>query len=594
MPGDIRDLNIDGNHPDLPDKPDLGSQQDGPMAIDRQRSTPGVYVTEQGAFPNPVVGVQTAIPAFVGYTETAERAGKPIHFTPTQINSLADYERSFGGAFHATYNIEQVVEGTERAAQGGSVTPPAPDPVNGDADFFCMRQSGSPPVWITVKYNIGRLDGGSSSLPRFYLYNALRLFFANGGGACYIVSVGTYDEGGKAAIVTQDALQRGLDAIGQQSGPTMLVVPDAVLLPPNPVAAGTSPFYDVCKAMLAQCALRRNRVAILDVYGAGALDQHQAGWDKQMDDLVEAFHAGVGDTSLDYGMAYFPFLTTSIVQHDEIAYTNFNIHDPAQLALLQGILDDQAHLIYGREPQQRDAVKSFIADMKPDANKPKTPADVTQLNQNLVNAIPLFKQMQNVIVMRESLMPPGAAMAGVYTATDATRGVWNAPANVVLNAVVTPNIKLNDPQQGVLNVPPDGKAINVIRQFAGRGPVVWGARTLDGNSSDWRYIQVRRTLIYIEQSIDAALQSYVFAANDSQTWVAVTSMVSNFLTGLWAQGGLMGAKADEAFTVSCGLGSTMTPLDVLDGYMIVQISLQMIRPAEFIELTFKQKMQGIG
>jgi phage tail sheath protein FI len=124
--------------------------------------------------------------------------------------------------------------------------------------------------------------------------------------------------------------------------------------------------------------------------------------------------------------------------------------------------------------------------------------------------------------------------------------------------------------------------------------VVWGARTLDGNSLDWKYIQVRRTLIYVEQSIEASLQPFVFAANDGKTWVAVTSMVSNFLQGLWSQGGLMGAKADEAFTVSCGLGSTMTPLDVLDGYMIVQVTLQMIRPAEFIELTFKQKMQGFA
>jgi phage tail sheath protein FI len=103
---------------------------------------------------------------------------------------------------------------------------------------------------------------------------------------------------------------------------------------------------------------------------------------------------------------------------------------------------------------------------------------------------------------------------------------------------------------------------------------------------------VRRTLIYIEQSIKNALNPFVFAANDSITWVAVVSMVSNFLQGLWQQGGLMGATASEAYTVKCGLGSTMTAQDILDGYMIVQVTLQMIRPAEFIELTFKQQMQA--
>jgi phage tail sheath protein FI len=89
------------------------------------------------------------------------------------------------------------------------------------------------------------------------------------------------------------------------------------------------------------------------------------------------------------------------------------------------------------------------------------------------------------------------------------------------------------------------------------------------------------------------LQPFAFAANDGKTWAAATAMVSNFLQGVWAQGGLMGAKADEAFTVACGLGRTMTPQDILEGSMIVHVTLQMIRPAEFIVLTFKQRMQGL-
>ena len=85
---------------------------------------------------------------------------------------------------------------------------------------------------------------------------------------------------------------------------------------------------------------------------------------------------------------------------------------------------------------------------------------------------------------------------------------------------------------------------------------MWGARTLDGNSNDFRYIQVRRTLIYIEQSVKLALDQFVFAANDGNTWVTVKSMISNFLQGLWSQGGLMGATASEAYSVEVGLGST--------------------------------------
>jgi uncharacterized protein len=98
-------------------------------------------------------------------------------------------------------------------------------------------------------------------------------------------------------------------------------------------------------------------------------------------------------------------------------------------------------------------------------------------------------------------------------------------------------VKLNDGQQGSLNEPLNGKAVNVIRYFTGRGTVVWGVRTLDGNSQDWRYIQIRRTIVYIEQSIKQALNPFVFAGNDGQTWVAVVLTISGFLQQVWTQGG---------------------------------------------------------
>jgi len=109
-----------------------------------------------------------------------------------------------------------------------------------------------------------------------------------------------------------------------------------------------------------------------------------------------------------------------------------------------------------------------------------------------------------------------------------------------------------------------------------------------------RGIQVRRTLIYIEQSIKTALSQFEFAANDGDTWAAVVATVSSFLQGVWSEGGLLGATLSDGFSVQCGLGSTMTAQDILDGSMIVQVTLQMIHPAEFIELMFKQKMEGAG
>lgn len=128
----------------------------------------------------------------------------------------------------------------------------------------------------------------------------------------------------------------------------------------------------------------------------------------------------------------------------------------------------------------------------------------------------------------------------------------------------------------------------------GRGPTVWGARTLDGNSNDYRYVQVRRTLIYLEQSIKAAMNPFGSAANDGMTWMSVVAIVSDFLQNLWARGGLIGATSQEACSVSSGLGITMSARDVLEGYMVVQVLVQLIHPAEFVELTFKQKMGSAG
>jgi hypothetical protein len=119
--------------------------------------------------------------------------------------------------------------------------------------------------------------------------------------------------------------------------------------------------------------------------------------------------------------------------------------------------------------------------------------------------------------------------------------------------------------------------------------LVWGARTLDGNSDDWRYVSVRRTVTFIEQSIKLAMRAYVFAPNNINTWTTVKSMIQNFLENIWKQGGLMGASAADAFSVDVGLGTTMSSDDLLNGYMRVAIKLAVVRPAEFIVIMIEQQ-----
>ena len=137
----------------------------------------------------------------------------------------------------------------------------------------------------------------------------------------------------------------------------------------------------------------------------------------------------------------------------------------------------------------------------------------------------------------------------------------------------------------------NGKAVNALRSFVGEGTLIWGARTMDGNSLDWRYINVRRTMIMLKESIRLATKAYVFEPNVANHWVAIKSMISNYLTSVWKRGALAGSIPDDAFSVYVGLGETMTPEDILDGRLRVTVMVALSRPAEFLEITFQQQMQ---
>ena len=214
-----------------------------------------------------------------------------------------------------------------------------------------------------------------------------------------------------------------------------------------------------------------------------------------------------------------------------------------------------------------------------------------QAEMALFNQHPFFKNLAERIRKEMSMLPPSGAAAGVYASTDRSRGVWKAPANVSLRAVIAPAYKLTDMEQGSLNIHDTGKSINAIRAFTGKGILVWGARTLAGNDNEWRYINVRRFFIFVEESTKKASEPMVFENNDARTWVRIRAMIENFLTIQWRQGALAGATTKEAFYVKVGLGETMTALDILEGRMIVEIGMAAVRPAEFIVLRFSHKMQ---
>ena len=234
-------------------------------------------------------------------------------------------------------------------------------------------------------------------------------------------------------------------------------------------------------------------------------------------------------------------------------------------------------------------------DGKTPQEVPLTKNELSQMENDLHNALmqnwPEYQLLAKKVKDYLNLLPPSAAMAGIYTMVDNTRGVWKAPANVSVNYVNKPSEVIDNKTQEEMNVPMDGKAVNAIRSFVGEGIKVWGARTLNGNSLDWRYINVRRTMTFLEESVKNAARAYVFEPNDANTWINMKCMIENFLRSVWKRGGLAGASPEDAYEVHVGLGDTMTAEDILEGIMRITVLVAISHPAEFIEITFQQQMQ---
>jgi phage tail sheath protein FI len=184
---------------------------------------------------------------------------------------------------------------------------------------------------------------------------------------------------------------------------------------------------------------------------------------------------------------------------------------------------------------------------------------------------------------RNIYIPPSGSMVGIYARSDNTRGVHKAPANEVVRGVVGLDCQYNKGEQDILN--PQG--VNLIRQFAGQGIRVWGARTCSSNGL-WKYINVRRLFIFLEESIRNGTNWVVFEPNDEQLWARVQRTIDAFLTRVWRDGALTGSSPGEAFYINIGR-STMTQDDIDNGRLICVIGVAPVKPAEFVIFRITQK-----
>ena len=184
------------------------------------------------------------------------------------------------------------------------------------------------------------------------------------------------------------------------------------------------------------------------------------------------------------------------------------------------------------------------------------------------------------MLFRSYPIPPAGHVVGIYARTDIERGVHKAPANEVVRGIVGLQRLLTKGEHDILN--PYPMNVNVIRDFRpdSRGIRVYGGRVITSDS-DWKYVNVRRLIIFIEASIDRGLQWVVFEPNAEPLWARVRRSIGNFLTLVWRNGALEGTKPEEAFFVKCDR-TTMTETDIQSGRLIAVVGVAPVRPAEFV------------
>jgi len=602
--------------------------------------TPGVYIEEKNAFPGSVVEVATAIPAFIGYTEKASRKGKSLLNQPTRVTSLKEYIELFGMGNNPQFSLKGASDSSRNTIQIGSKKWAIDYNTDNQLNFFDSIQlfyaNGGSTCYIVSVGTFGEnskikisdkelLDGLETLVkenePTMLVVPDAVNFPVD---TCYSIYTAMlrqcYKMQSRVAILDvfdgyknyreDDVVKVFRGKIG-----TEFLNYAAAYYPwldTNVVKKGEVTFEHLPEADLEK---------ILPEMEAKALvKQFPKDKDAFLEALIyekpEAFKKALESDKTDAGITVSP--GTGPIEPKL---------DPNATEAQEADFKEKHDLWKIEDDEFQAADRKFKADSKikvleaPDAskdstdtgNKNKVTAIKEQLesmeavsdllesyiknknsnyHQGLVATSATYSNILEKVIEVRNLLPPSAAMAGIYTTVDNNRGVWKSPANISVSSVIKPSVNITHDEQEQLNVDAlSGKSINAIRTFPGIGTLVWGGRTLDGNSLDWRYVNVRRTMIMLEQSIKLALRAYVFEPNDANTWVTVKSMIINFLTEKWKQGALAGSSPEDAFEVNIGLGSTMTSVDILEGKMLISVKLAIVRPAEFIVVTFQQQMQ---
>ncbi len=586
--------------------------------------SPGVYVEEYDSGATPMQGVSTSTAGFVGLAERG-----PVIGQPQLVTSFADYTRMYGGylskagygdARYLPYAVEQFfMNGGARAYIMRAVP--------GDAKAASLTTgvlrvtAANPGAWAE-KMRVTVVPSSKAKTQVFDVDGAdLTLKNADGFNAGDVVEL---FDGKTTAYAT---IKSVLDKVITLDAPCTLAVADTKV--------GTSKYIRTCEITITarlddtvetyeNLSLKPEalnyapvktaksdliRVEVLPGKPAAAAapavkDENKDNKDKKDAPAAPAPAKAAGITPYDLcaGVGEGMVLTLeggsdgSVLNVTPDAYIGAD-DGPGKRTGLQAFQENGVVSVLAipgvTAPEVQAALIGFcenrkscfaLLDVPMDLKKTNDVATFRDMYDSTYAAMyHPWLQMFDAGAKRTDYFPPSGAMAGIYARSDNSRGVHKAPANEVVRGCTGLSCNYNVGEQDILN--PIG--VNLIRALPGQGIRVWGARTISSNGL-WKYVNVRRLFIYIEESIKANTNWVVFEPNSETLWSRVTRTIETFLATCWRDGALAGSSPEQAFFVECG-PTTMTQDDIDNGRLICQIGIAPVKPAEFVIFRITQK-----
>lgn len=501
---------------------------------------PGVYVEEVGLASKPIEGVSTSSTGFVGITERGPTS-------PRLVTGYEDFRRQYGAAVAGSY-VSDAVYGYF---------------ANGGKRAFFARVVGKNAKAAAGDFSAGDDDDAAT---------ALRVSAVGAGEWGNRLAVKVDD--GSLAVVREGLFKLTVVYWGQApSDPLVDPTDPSTRNEPGRVEPAVVETYDNVSMDAGSADYVEKRVN-----GASSLIRVRAEGD--------AVPASVALTLLSGGND-----GQNLRSSDYAGEASAGPGERSGLAALGEV--DEVALVVAPDEGSVDGVTAalvshceLLGDRFAVLQAPQSPGGVTQLRPPVDSKYAAYYypwlRVLDPATGREKLVPPGGHVAGVFARTDADRGVHKAPANEVLRSVVGLQVAVTKADQEILNP----RGVNCIRALPGRGIRVWGARTASSDPA-WRYVNIRRLFLYLEESIDEGTQWVVFEPNNQLLWSRVRQSVTDFLTRVWRDGALMGSTREQAFFVKCD-ETTMTPSDIENGRLVVLVGVAPTRPAEFVVFRISQ------